>query len=263
LEDAISGPTKATFADTSGTGLPYADIKLVFDDDLLANEIQYSRAGAAVVSVIDDTTSQTLFSDGIPAVLRNTELLIDSDDLADDWAKLQLLALSKPEFRVDQLTLIPRTDPDLIDAVLSLDITDRVEIFFQPPGGGDVIRRKAWVRGIRHQVSEGGTNWTCELLFASASRFNFMRYSDNETLLDEAGLAPVPSTFTGGRFEAVDLDVVAFGDLNVLQTQMVLRFPTLQAAQIALDPFEVGMLVWTPTGGLRYWSGTNWLRPGG
>ncbi len=261
---SLSGPVAATFSDTGAPGtLPMVSVGVVYDDQDLANGIIYSLPAGVVTEIYDDV-SISKYSDGVPITLEVTNLPHSTQALADDWATLTLRVLSVPEFRIEELGVIPSADLSMASTVLDLDIGDRVEVVFTPPGAVAPVTRSCWLRGVSETVTDGSTLWRVTYRLASAERFQFVTFDDPILgALDTWILAPnADASFTGGRYVAVAGDLVSSVALNRLQDQMVQVFATLADAQAAIPSPTTGMQVQlTSPFDRRYWNGSSWIRP--
>lgn len=184
-EDARSNTSQATFAD-NGTGLEYQDPVLATDDTQLANLVRIARVGGTEQSA-EDTTAQTKY---LKTTFERSDLLMESDAVALEYANYVLGLLNNAELRVQEITLDPRKDPDdLYPHALGRELGDRITVIFTPPGRAeDPIERDAFIRGIEHTFTPKSwrTRWTLQ----DASRFNVL-VLDHPTLgvLDSNRLA--------------------------------------------------------------------------
>jgi hypothetical protein len=261
LASVLDGPAEAVFDQTFSTLTP------IYDDDLLANQVQYALTGGST-TVINDLASQARNTDGLPATLEDLKLPHSSQALANSWAQLQLLALAEPEFRVAEVGFDNFTaNQSLTASLLALDIASRVTVKWSPPPGTDLVTRDGWVAGIEWDGRPGGESSggtmvvSCSLALSSASRFNFIAYDSADAVLDAAGFAPIPATFTAGRYVAVAGSSVPPGDINAVVDQTFMRFATAAARSAAIPTPTKGMQTLLDDDGWQYFTGTHWLRP--
>lgn len=167
LEDARSSTSQATFGDGGGSELPYYGLGIEYDDATLANLVNVTRVGGTVQTA-QDTVSQGLY---LTRSFERSDLLLETDTAAADYAGF-IAALSKdPELRFETITIRPQADEaNLFPEVLGREIGDRITIKLRPPGGGAVISRDVFIRGIQHSGSplSWQTTWTLQ----SATRYD-------------------------------------------------------------------------------------------
>ena len=256
--EALSGAAEATFSD-NGTGLEFADIAVVYDDDSLVNQVQYALAGSPTVTTLTDNASVTKYTADVAASLSATELPFSTQAAADAWASLALYVLSEPELRVDSLSVLPRASSALVGPTLALDVSDRVNVVLSPIGGG-TFSQSCWVRGISHTVSADRT-WSTTLRLGSAARYRFFTFDDVELAqLDRWALTDAAGTFTGGRYVATAGNVVPRSDLNKLADQMVMVFDSAAARSAAIPSPTEGMVSYRrDVKKVQVYNGTTWV----
>lgn len=177
MEDDRSNTPQAEFGDLDPE-LRYAEVELAYDDDQMANDVRITRVGGA-----EQTAEDTLLQDEyLVRTFERSDLLMQSDATAADYARFILHTSKDPELRFSSLTVNPlRDETNLFPQVLGREIGDRITIIRRPPGGGDPIERDVIIRGISHQSlspgSWGPTVWTLQ----SASRLSFLTL-DNASL---------------------------------------------------------------------------------
>lgn len=178
VEDTRSNTSQATFGDGGGSELPYEDITPSYDDDQLFNEIRISRAGGSEQTSSDSTSIQQYLTH----THERSDLLMQTDPAAADYAGYVLHQSKDPEYRFEQLVINPRRDPDnLFPQVLTRRIGDRITVKRRPPGGGSVISRDVLIRGIQHEVDFQAPSWRTRWTLQSATRLSFL-ILDNATL---------------------------------------------------------------------------------
>jgi hypothetical protein len=161
LEDTRSNTPQATFGDGGGGELPYENITVEYDDEQLANLVRIARAGGTVQTA-QDTTSQSLY---LVHVFDRSDLLMETDGVAADYAAFILAKSKDPELRIATLTINPLRDPDnLFPQVFGREIGDRITVKLRPPGGGTTIDRDVHIRGIEHAATPEtwSTTWTLQ-----------------------------------------------------------------------------------------------------
>jgi hypothetical protein len=161
LEDFRSNTPQATFGDGGGDELPYENITVEYDDEQLTNLVRIARDGGAVQTA-QDTTSQIQY---LVHTFDRSDLLMETDTVAADYAAFILAASKDPELRIATLTVNPLRDPDnLFPQVLGREIGDRITIKLRPPGGGSTIERDVLIRGIEHAATPQtwSTIWTLQ-----------------------------------------------------------------------------------------------------
>jgi hypothetical protein len=164
--------------------LPYADVTLDYTDQTIANVARVTRVGGAE-QVAEDTSSIEL---NLQHVFRRTDLSMQTDAVALDFANFIVYQAADPELRFSQLTIRPRRDEDqLFPQVLGREFGDRIRVIRRPPGGG-TISREVFVRGVEHHIAP--MDWTTTWSLQSATRWAFL-ILDHATLgtLDENALA--------------------------------------------------------------------------
>lgn len=180
VTDTRSNVPQALFGDGGGSELTYdnADgLKTSYSDQQLINEARIGRVGGAVQTA-SDAASQSRY---LKRSFERSDLIMESDADAAAYAAWIVLISKDPELRFDAMIITPQRDPDtLFEQVLGREIGDRITIRRRPPGGGDLIERDVWIRGISH---EGGpehwkTVWTLQ---AATKTVYFLELDDTTT----------------------------------------------------------------------------------
>jgi hypothetical protein len=130
--------------------IPYAGIKLSFDDKLVFNVANFKRVGGTTQTVTNQASIDTYF----PHTITREELLHETDAATLDLAKSYINARKDTSIRVDSLTL-DLTTPDYsagIIAALSLDFLAPVEITNYQPGGSTLVKNLQ-IFGVQHQIT--------------------------------------------------------------------------------------------------------------
>jgi hypothetical protein len=147
----------ATFGLNSGE-LPYESLDQSFDEQLLYNDIQVTRAGGTLQQAID-ATSQAAYG---PRALAKPGVLLGTDAEALGLAQWLLLRYKDPTLRLPRVTLNGDMSgaglwPQLLGRELSEKITVRVR---PPPSGSSLIEKAARIEAISHTITE--TTWRTE-----------------------------------------------------------------------------------------------------
>jgi hypothetical protein len=173
LEDVRSAVSQATFGDGGGVELRYGSVTPEYDDTQLVNLVQASRVGG-VTQTAQDATSQTAY---LTRTYNRSDLLLQTDSEVADWVGFVLFQSKDPELRFSELVINPRRDPDnLYPQVLGRLIGDRVTVRLRPPGGGSLVERDVFVRGISH--TGGPAKWQTAFTLQSATKYAFMVADD-------------------------------------------------------------------------------------
>lgn len=169
LEEERSKVPQWVFGDdtTNPQELPWADLKVSYDDAQLYNLVEVARVGGEAQTV-QSTASRAR---NLTRPFSRTDLLLTTDSEVLSYASM-ILAMSKdPELRFDELTVNAYKDPyRLFPAVLSIRIGDRLRIYRRPPGGGLPIIRDVIVRGISHTI--GQVQWETVFTLQSATKYS-------------------------------------------------------------------------------------------
>ncbi len=169
LEEERSKVPQWVFGDDTDNPqeLPWADLKVSYDDAQLYNLVEVARVGGEAQTV-QSTASRAR---NLTRPFSRTDLLLTTDSEVLSYANM-ILAMSKdPELRFDELTVNAYKDPyRLFPAVLSIRIGDRLRIHRRPPGGGLPIVRDVIVRGIAHNI--GQVQWETTFTLQSATKYS-------------------------------------------------------------------------------------------
>jgi hypothetical protein len=169
MEDARSNTAQGVFGNAGGSELPYGDVTVQYDDQTLINLVRVARAGGSQQTA-QDATSQTRY---LVHTFDRTDLLMETDTVALDYAQWVLYQSKDPELRFATITVHPRLDPDvLFPQVLGREIGDRITIRLTPPGGGARIERDVFIRGIEHEI--GPMTWRTTWTLQSATKYDFL-----------------------------------------------------------------------------------------
>ena len=144
--------SQRTFGDGTGE-LPYLDLEFTFNDQLIYNRTIVARREGAT-AVVNDTTSQGQYfirTDSLSGLINNT------DEQADDIARVRLATYKEPQLRIDQMTFSPRRLTSMYAATITDDIGTRITVKRRPQGVGSVISKELIVEGITHDI--GISSW--------------------------------------------------------------------------------------------------------
>lgn len=188
LTEDRSNTVQATFGDDASLGeLTFSDLTLEFDEEQLVNIARIAREGGTQQTA-EDAASVAKY---LPHTFERTDLLMESDVVAADYAAFLVFVGKDAELRFSELVIDPQRDPDnLFPQVLGRQIGDRIQINLRPAGGGDPIEREVFVRGIAHQITR--TTWQTTWTLQSASRFSAAFILDD---VDDAELDADALTF--------------------------------------------------------------------
>jgi hypothetical protein len=133
-----------------GTGIPYQELRVVFGAELLYNQVIVSREGGGT-AVASDLDSQTEY--GITS-LAIENLLLDSDQDAEDLAKFLVGKYAQPEYRFESLSVTLDTlTTEQQNELLNLELGDVVEVRFTPNNIPPAIDRFVEIIRIDQRVT--------------------------------------------------------------------------------------------------------------
>lgn len=168
LTDTRSNTSQATFGDGGGTELRYERVGRAYDKATLANLVRITRAGGTEQTA-EDAASQDNY---LIRTHERSDLLMESDTAAADYATFVLGAMKDPELRFDTLTINPRRDETaLFPQVLGRRFGDRVTVVRRPPGGGSAITRDVIIRGVTHEADAATRRWKTVWTLQAAQRW--------------------------------------------------------------------------------------------
>jgi len=146
FNDSRSATSNATFGDGGGAELPYYALSISYDDANLANLANVTRVGGT-----EQTQSNQASRDAnLTRTFDRSDLLLQTDAAANDYAGFIVGLAANPELRFDQLTVRPQaSEAALFPHVLGREIGDRITVKRRPPGGG-TITRDVYIRGVQH-----------------------------------------------------------------------------------------------------------------
>jgi hypothetical protein len=145
---ASIGSTPTVFKD-DGTGIGYFDVKWVFDDTQIYNKATITRTGGSVQTVSDTASIEKYFTHSY----NQSNLLMQTDAEALDYAKAFIASRKDTSIRVDELTLDLQQDNYTAGTIagLSLDFFSPVSITTSQPNNTQLSKTEQ-VFNISHQI---------------------------------------------------------------------------------------------------------------
>lgn len=199
---------QAVYGDADdGVELPYTDLVISYNDELVRNKAQVARVGGTQ-QVAEDVASQAKY---LTRTFNRTDLLMEDDVTAAAYAEHVINQFGDADLRFDAMTIEPdgdEDDPDYVDLwpeVLGREIGDRITIRRRPPGGGDVIERDCFIEGIAHRISELG-RWITTFQLSDAPSYAYLILNDpvrgvlNENRLAYGGSLGTPADVGSGGY---------------------------------------------------------------
>lgn len=182
--DTVSKYADATpyvFTD-DGTGLPYSQIDLAFDDLLIVNSVTVERLNGTAQTVSNQDSIDKYY---LHAGTR-TGILVQTDTEALNQAEMILDARKETQVRVDAMTLnLMEDNQALVIAGLNLEIFNLVNVT-KAMSGNTTITREVFVQGLQHDITR--TTFTTKVLTAEPIIQAFILDSQIQGILDVAGV---------------------------------------------------------------------------
>jgi hypothetical protein len=144
--------TPTVFAD-DGTGIKYHQVKWVFDDTQIYNDVTITRTGGTAQNSKNTSSIETYFNHSYD----QTDLLMQTDAVALDYAQAYCASRAETSTRCDAITL-DLTTPSYtagITAALSLDYFDQVTVKSTQPNtvGTSSLNKTLQVFGVSHAIT--------------------------------------------------------------------------------------------------------------
>lgn len=182
--DTVSKYADATpyvFTD-DGTGLPYSQIDLAFDDLLIVNSVTVERLNGTAQTVSNQDSIDKYY---LHAGTR-TGILVQTDSEALEQAEMILDARKETQVRVDAMTLnLMEDNQALVIAGLEMEIFNLVNVT-KNMSGNTTITREVFVQGLQHDITR--TTFTTKVLTAEPIIQAFILDSQIQGVLDVAGV---------------------------------------------------------------------------
>jgi len=183
LTDTRSNTSQVTFGDnpTGTSELACAAIGRADDDTTIFNDIQATRVGGVLQEVTDAASLTTYL---FPRSYARSDLIVQDDATALQWAGWVLYIAKGGEDRFDSVTVDPAADPaNLWPQALGRDIGDRITVNKRPPPSlATVITRDGFISGITHTFDAGTSAWSTSWTLQDASKYGSFLTLDNVTL---------------------------------------------------------------------------------
>jgi hypothetical protein len=179
LTYARSNTSQATFGDggfAATAEIPYAEAVQSTPGDTLINSVRATAVGGVEQVVVDAVSEQRYLEQSH----QRGDLIMQTDAGALQWANWIKYQYSTPARRFARLEFnTPRPDVEAAHwpALLDREFSDRITVKRRPPGGGAVIQRDCFVRGIEHS-SDNAAEWTSAFVLTGADRYSFFVVGD-------------------------------------------------------------------------------------
>lgn len=178
---AISAATVLTRYQTAPVHaeLAIAALSRSIDDTTIVNDVQAQNNGGTLQEVTDATSiSQYKF----PRVYPRTDLILQNDSDALNWAQWVLYVGKNSENRFESIKINPQSDPySLWPQVLGRDIGDRIQVWHRP-ATGIVITKDCFITGITHEWNSADQSWMTTWTLQDASKYGSFLTLGNPTL---------------------------------------------------------------------------------
>ena len=162
--DSNSNTSQATFG--SSSNLSFEKIDIDYDDELVRNKVSINRTGGTAQTATD-STSIAAYNE--KSYVRSN-LMITSDAESLSYAQSVLSEFKDPAVRCKSMTFSPLKHTDMITQSLARDITDRITVEFNPPGGGSSFSKQLIIGGISHTILPEA--WQTTFQFSSSDASN-------------------------------------------------------------------------------------------
>jgi hypothetical protein len=185
LTEGRSNTVQAVFGDLPGTSHPAgtelacAAITRASDDTTIANDVQATRAGGTLQEVQDAASvAKYLF----PRSYARSDLILQSDPDALNWAQYVLYIAKGGEDRFESLAVDPAADPaSLWPQVLGREIGDRIQVWTRPAALPGPVSKDCFVAGITHQWDSVTSAWLTTWTLQDAGKYGSFLTLDNPT----------------------------------------------------------------------------------
>lgn len=170
---AIFGDDPAGYA-VSGE-IPYLDVQTTTPDETLVNSVDAACVGGTEQHA-EDTVSTGRY---LVKSHQRDDLLVQTDAIALQWAQAILYQFSQPRRRFSKI-LFRRPRPDVESVfwpkILGARFADRITVRSRPAGGGSVIEKDCFVRGI--EMSGDSVTHDSAFVLQDADRYSFFVVGD-------------------------------------------------------------------------------------
>lgn len=145
LTEPLSTIPQAVFGRFGEAGeLPYVSLQPAYDDTDIVNVVRIARNGGVQQEARDDASVAAY----LEKTLERTDLLMQTDTEAADYAAYLLSQSKDAAVRFTQITINPAAQPvDLWPHAFGRDFGDRIAIRSRPPGIG-LVERDVFIRGV-------------------------------------------------------------------------------------------------------------------
>ncbi len=171
------------YTDTGAPGLfPYQFIDFAFDDQLILNDVTVTKYGPGSVpqNVTDPASIERFFTKSG----QRTDILVQTDQEANDQARTLLAARKNADLRIDSITVNNYAEISELNQIINLssDIYNLIFVEKQMPGGSNVSK-ELFIQGVQHDVTP--TTWTTKLLTAEPLIQGFILDSELQGILGD------------------------------------------------------------------------------
>jgi len=149
------GGTPTVFAD-NGTGIPYSQVKFIFNDDLVYNSGSVTRIGGTA-QTSENAASVALY---FKHSYNRTDLIMQTDAVALDYVRAYIASRQATTTRTDMLSLnLNTTSTAGVTAALQLDYFDPITVKSTQPAatGTSTLDKTLQIFGVSHNVTPN--NW--------------------------------------------------------------------------------------------------------
>ncbi|CAB4186367.1 hypothetical protein UFOVP1145_13 [uncultured Caudovirales phage] len=149
------GGTPTVFAD-DGTGIPYSQVKFLFNDDLVYNSGSVTRIGGTA-QTSENVASVALY---FKHSYNRTDLIMQTDAVALDYVRAYIASRQATTTRTDMLSLnLNTTSTAGVTAALQLDYFDPIKVKSTQPAatGTSTLDKTLQIFGVSHNVTPN--NW--------------------------------------------------------------------------------------------------------
>ena len=149
------GGTATIFSD-DGTGIPYSQVRFLFNDDLVYNSGSVTRIGGTAQTSENAASIALYFKHSY----NRTDLIMQTDAVALDYVRAYIASRQATTVRTDQLSLnLNTTSTAGVTAALELDYFDPITVKSTQPAatGTSTLDKTLQIFGVSHNVTPN--NW--------------------------------------------------------------------------------------------------------